>query len=213
MTSSIKIVRCLAPGKLVFGDQPALDSPPEGWALVDVSHVGICGTDFHIFEGKHPYLAYPRVMGHEVSGTVAAINGPAERLGRTGRHHQPLSLLREMCCACQQAKPNCCVSIEVLGVHRDGAMSEQVLVPGAKPASSRRPVAGRGSNGRVSGRRFSRRSQIYDLRGRSRIGDRRRADWSWHRAVCANRETASDRHGCQCRTAGLCCAAIRVPGD
>ena len=38
----------------MFADQPAPGSPPEGWALIDVAHVGICGTDFHIFEGKHP---------------------------------------------------------------------------------------------------------------------------------------------------------------
>jgi len=141
MSSSIKIVRCLAPGKLVFGDQAAPDHPPEGWALIDVSHVGICGTDFHIFEGKHPYLIYPRVMGHEVSGTVAAINGPAEvSLGQEVIINPYLSCGK--CVACQQAKPNCCVSIEVLGVHRDGAMSEQVLVPvqNLLPADGLSPV-------------------------------------------------------------------------
>lgn len=35
-------------------------------ARLAVSHVGICGTDCtRIFEGKHPFLEYPRVMGHE----------------------------------------------------------------------------------------------------------------------------------------------------
>ena len=91
-------------------------------------HVGICGTDYHIFEGKHPFLAYPRVMGHEVSGTVVEINGSTADFGRPGCHHQPLPVVRK-CVACRQGKPNCCVSIEVLGVHRDGAMSEQILVP------------------------------------------------------------------------------------
>ena len=128
MNSRIKIVRCVAPGELVFAEQPAPGNPPEGWALVDVAHVGICGTDFHIFEGRHPYLAYPRVMGHEVSGTVAAINGPAGvSVGQDVIINPYLSCGR--CAACRQGKPNCCVSIQVLGVHRDGAMSEQILVP------------------------------------------------------------------------------------
>ena len=128
MTSSIKIVQCTAPGELVFGEQPAPGAPPEGWALVDVSHVGVCGTDYHIFEGKHPYLAYPRVMGHEVSGTVAAINGPSSvAVGQDVIINPYLSCGN--CIACRGAKPNCCVSIQVLGVHRDGAMSEQILVP------------------------------------------------------------------------------------
>ena len=128
MTSSIKIVQCTAPGELAFGEQPAPGAPAEGWALIDVSHVGVCGTDFHIFEGKHPYLAYPRVMGHEVSGTVAAINGRSSvAVGQDVIINPYLSCGK--CTACRQAKPNCCVSIQVLGVHRDGAMSEQILVP------------------------------------------------------------------------------------
>jgi 2-desacetyl-2-hydroxyethyl bacteriochlorophyllide A dehydrogenase len=128
MTSRIKIVRCIAPGELVFGQQPAPGAPPEGWALVDVSHVGVCGTDYHIFDGKHPYLAYPRVMGHEVSGTVAAINDSSGvAVGQDVIVNPYLSCGK--CIACRQAKPNCCVAIQVLGVHCDGAMSEQILVP------------------------------------------------------------------------------------
>jgi 2-desacetyl-2-hydroxyethyl bacteriochlorophyllide A dehydrogenase len=128
MKSSMKTVRCAAPGRLEFGEQPAPGPPPEGWALIDVGHVGVCGTDFHIFQGKHPYLAYPRVMGHEVSGTVVATGGPASvAVGQDVIINPYLSCGR--CNACCQGKPNCCVSIEVLGVHRDGAMSEQILVP------------------------------------------------------------------------------------
>lgn len=128
MTASINIVRCAAPGELVFATQAAPGAPPEGWALIDVSHVGVCGTDYHIFEGKHPYLAYPRVMGHEFSGTVAAVNGQSNiAVGQEIIVNPYLSCGK--CVACRQGKPNCCVAIQVLGVHRDGAMSEQILVP------------------------------------------------------------------------------------
>jgi threonine dehydrogenase-like Zn-dependent dehydrogenase len=96
--------------------------------LVGVSHVGICGTDFHIYEGKHPFLAYPRVMGHEFSGTVLdAAPGVALSPGQPVIVNPYLSCGR--CIACRNGKANCCVAIEVLGVHRDGAMCEQILVP------------------------------------------------------------------------------------
>ncbi|RUX52723.1 zinc-binding alcohol dehydrogenase family protein [Mesorhizobium sp. M4A.F.Ca.ET.050.02.1.1] len=124
----MKAAVCLAPGKLVLRDLawPAL--PPPGWALLSVSHVGICGTDYHIFEGKHPFLTYPRVMGHEFSGTVvAAGEGVGVATGQSVIVNPYLSCGR--CIACRQDKPNCCVAIEVLGVHRDGAMCEQILVP------------------------------------------------------------------------------------
>lgn len=124
----MKAVVCRSPGDLVVEDRPAPGAPPSGWALVAVSHVGICGTDFHIFEGKHPFLAYPRIMGHEVSGTVIATGDGVELAVGEPVIINPY-LACGKCIACRQGKPNCCVSIEVLGVHRDGAMGEQILVP------------------------------------------------------------------------------------
>lgn len=124
----MKAVVCRSPGELVLEDRPAPGAPPAGWALVAVSHVGICGTDYHIFEGKHPFLAYPRIMGHEVSGTVIEVEeGVDLAIGEPVVVNPYLACGK--CIACRQGKPNCCVKIEVLGVHRDGAMCEQILVP------------------------------------------------------------------------------------
>ena len=44
---------------------------PEGWALIKVSHAGICGTDLNIYAGTHPRAKAPLTMGHEFSGVVA----------------------------------------------------------------------------------------------------------------------------------------------
>lgn len=128
LDQSMKAVICRSPGDLVVEDRPAPNTPPPGWALVAVSHVGICGTDYHIFEGKHPFLAYPRIMGHEVSGTVIeAGEGVDLPVGEPVIINPYLACGK--CIACRQGKPNCCVGIEVLGVHRDGAMCERILVP------------------------------------------------------------------------------------
>ncbi len=97
-------------------------------ALVRPRRVGICGTDYHIFEGKHPFLEYPRVMGHELAVEVVA--------APTGSSLQPRQicvvnpyLSCGHCVACRKGKPNCCESISVLGVHRDGGMSELLALP------------------------------------------------------------------------------------
>jgi 2-desacetyl-2-hydroxyethyl bacteriochlorophyllide A dehydrogenase len=123
----MRAVVCRKPGELALEERP---EPKRGEAevLVGVSHVGICGTDFHIYEGKHPFLAYPRVMGHEFSGTVLeAAPGVVLSPGQPVIVNPYLSCGR--CIACRNGKANCCVAIEVLGVHRDGAMCEQILVP------------------------------------------------------------------------------------
>ena len=133
----MKAVVCVSPGDLVLEDRPEPEAPRKGWALLAVKHVGICGTDFHIFEGKHPFLAYPRIMGHEVSGTVIAIGDDVGIPVGQEVYVNPYLACGE-CVACRQGKPNCCVKIEVLGVHRDGGMCERMLVP----AGNLYPTAG-----------------------------------------------------------------------
>lgn len=41
--------------------------------LLKVSKIGICGSDLHVFEGKHPLVSFPLVQGHEFSGYVTEI--------------------------------------------------------------------------------------------------------------------------------------------
>ena len=111
------------PGKVEIEMRPVLTHAPSGWVLVDIEAVGICGTDYHIFEGKHPFLAYPRVIGHELSGRIA--EGP--RQGELVVVNPYISC--GTCRACSRGKPNCCARIEVLGVHRDGGMCKRIAVP------------------------------------------------------------------------------------
>ena len=133
----MKALVCRKPGELIFEDRPAPGPPGAGWVLVSISHVGICGTDYHIFEGKHPYLAYPRIMGHELAGTVTAVGeGVTIEVGERVVVNPYFACGK--CIACRHGKLNCCVSIEVLGVHRDGGMCEELLVP----AGNLYPVAG-----------------------------------------------------------------------
>ncbi|WP_275786783.1 zinc-binding alcohol dehydrogenase family protein [Pararhizobium gei] len=124
----MKAAICPAPGHLEIIDTPAAPAPPSGWARLAVSHVGICGTDYHIFEGKHPYLQYPRVMGHEISATVLEIGDGVSLTPGTRVIVNPY-LSCGTCIACVKGKPNCCTAIQVLGVHTDGALCEEILVP------------------------------------------------------------------------------------
>jgi 2-desacetyl-2-hydroxyethyl bacteriochlorophyllide A dehydrogenase len=118
---------CRRPGELAIEGRP---EPERGEAeiLVRVRRVGICGTDFHIYEGSHPYLQYPRVMGHELSGEVLeAPPGSAFARGQIVIVNPYVACAD--CIACRNGKPNCCTRIAVLGVHRDGGMCERISVP------------------------------------------------------------------------------------
>lgn len=123
----MKALLCEEPGRLSLVTRP-VPVRGTGEVLVRIRHVGICGTDFHIYGGKHPFLEYPRVMGHELSGTVEeAPEGSALRAG------DPVYIVPYLSCgtcvACRKGLTNACVNIAVLGVHCDGGMAEYVSVP------------------------------------------------------------------------------------
>ena len=125
----MKALVCDEPGRLTLAERPDPERG-EGEVLVRIRHVGICGTDFHIFGGKHPFLEYPRVMGHELSGTVQeAPPGSALKPG------DPVYIVPYLSCgtcqACRIGLTNACCNIRVLGVHCDGGMAELVPVPEA----------------------------------------------------------------------------------
>ena len=119
---------CSTPGKLQLEQRPIPQAADPGHALVRPRRVGICGTDYHIFEGKHPFLHYPRVMGHELA--VEVIEAPAGSSVAPGEVcvvNPYLSCGR--CLACLAGKPNCCMNISVLGVHQDGGLAGLLSVP------------------------------------------------------------------------------------
>jgi 2-desacetyl-2-hydroxyethyl bacteriochlorophyllide A dehydrogenase len=126
MTESMLCGTCVAPGQFELIPAPKPQAAPEGWVLVDIAAAGICGTDYHIYEGKHPFLAYPRVIGHELSGRVAATT-PEWSAGTAVVINPYISCGN--CRACRKGKPNCCSKIEVLGVHRDGGFCARIAVP------------------------------------------------------------------------------------
>ena len=122
-------ILCETPGLLVAHERPVPQRLP-GEVLLRVKRVGVCGTDLHIFTGNQPYLSYPRVMGHELSGLVEEADAASGLLPGDPVYVMPY-LSCGHCIACRQGKTNCCTAIQVLGVHRDGAMTEYLSVPAA----------------------------------------------------------------------------------
>lgn len=121
------------PGSIALVDQSTPPEPEAGWVAIDIAYAGLCGTDYHIYEGKHPYLRYPRVIGHELSGLVAA-DAAGWRRGQSVIINPYIAC--GICHACRRGKPNCCMNIGVLGVHRDGGLCARINVPAANLISA-----------------------------------------------------------------------------
>jgi 2-desacetyl-2-hydroxyethyl bacteriochlorophyllide A dehydrogenase len=120
---------CQSPRNLQPQERPRPERAP-GEVLLRVKRVGVCGTDLHIYTGTQPFLSYPRVMGHELSGLVEQADADSGLVPGDAVYVMPY-LSCGHCVACRQGKTNCCVHIQVLGVHRDGAFAEYLAVPRA----------------------------------------------------------------------------------
>ena len=130
----MRAIQCQEPGRLILTDRPQL-SPGPGEASVRIRRAGVCGTDFHIYDGSHPYLHYPRVIGHELSGEIAE-RGPGA-LWLAGQQVYVIPYLAYgACIACRRGKSNCCQNIIVLGVHVDGGVTEYLCVPASNVAAA-----------------------------------------------------------------------------
>lgn len=99
-------------------------------ALVRVKRMGICGTDIHAYHGNQPFFTYPRVLGHELSGTVEWLGDSARQELQVGDQVSIIPYLHcGTCIACRRGKTNCCTRIQVIGVHVDGGMGEFISIP------------------------------------------------------------------------------------
>ncbi|HEX8485318.1 zinc-binding alcohol dehydrogenase family protein [Sphingomonas sp.] len=123
----MKAVVCERPLALSVVTRAMPDRAP-GEVMLRIRRIGLCGTDFHIYAGRQPFLTYPRVMGHELAGEVVEADAGSRLtpgLVVTVNPYLPCGT----CIACRKGKPNCCMTVQVLGVHVDGGMCEYLSVP------------------------------------------------------------------------------------
>jgi 2-desacetyl-2-hydroxyethyl bacteriochlorophyllide A dehydrogenase len=120
------------PGRLVAATADTPSAPGAGEALVRVHRIGICGTDLHAYAGHQPFFTYPRILGHELGVEVLATGAEVDNIRYGDRCAVEPYLNCGRCIACRSGKPNCCSDIKVLGVHVDGGMREQFVLPAAK---------------------------------------------------------------------------------
>ncbi|HUZ18518.1 MAG TPA: L-idonate 5-dehydrogenase [Spirochaetia bacterium] len=111
--------------------------PAEGWALLQVARVGICGSDVHYFrEGKIGDFVptEPFVLGHEFSGIVAEAGSGAGALPVGARVAVDPSMNCGVCSFCRSGRYNLCEKMRYFGSAStkpptDGAFSEFVAAP------------------------------------------------------------------------------------
>jgi (R,R)-butanediol dehydrogenase / meso-butanediol dehydrogenase / diacetyl reductase len=111
-------------------DRPA---PGPGEALVEVRYCGICGSDLHLPELPAEWIPAGHVLGHELTGMVAALGPQAgDADWAVGERVTVFPMVAcEACGPCRAGHPNLCDhGIDSgPGIGRQGGYAEAVTVP------------------------------------------------------------------------------------
>lgn len=97
----------------------------EGQVLVKVKAAGICGGDLGIYKGTHPRAKAPLVLGHEFCGIVQE-DGKKFKKGQKVTVNPIISCGH--CTPCKTGNAHVCNTLRLVGIDKDGAMSEYVAV-------------------------------------------------------------------------------------
>jgi L-iditol 2-dehydrogenase len=117
-------------GNVDLREVPAPALAP-GSVLLDVAAVAVCGTDRMALEGGHDFRI-PRILGHEVSGTVAAIADDVERADLAVGTRVTVETDAYLCMRCQYCRLeqyNRCPNRLGIGTTTDGGLAEQLVMP------------------------------------------------------------------------------------
>ena len=123
----MKALQVIKPGEIQLSEMPPAAPRPDE-VLLKVARGGICGSDMHIYGGSNPFATYPRVPGHEFAGEVVGLGREVSGFRLGDRVVVDPVVSCGHCYPCRHDKPNVCVSLEVIGVHRDGGFSENICV-------------------------------------------------------------------------------------
>ncbi len=105
----------------------------EGEVLLKIGLIGMCGSDLSSYLGKNALLEYPRIPGHEIAATIAECGPGVPDELRPGLAVTVLPYTNcGACSSCLRGRYNCCRYNQTLGVQRDGALTEYIVVPWRK---------------------------------------------------------------------------------
>lgn len=121
-----------APGRGFQIVDVAVPSPGRADVLIRVAAGGICGTDLHIYRWDpwaQSRIRPPRIIGHEFCGTVAAIGADVTAVAVGDRVAGECHIACGWCSRCRHGQAHICERLEIVGVDRDGAFAEYVVLP------------------------------------------------------------------------------------
>ena len=106
--------------------------PGKGEILLNIKSIGVCGSDIHVYKGEHPYVSYPLVQGHEVSGEIVEVGKGVTGFQRGDKVTLEPQVSCGKCYPCTHGMPNICKNLKVIGFQTTGTASDYFALPADK---------------------------------------------------------------------------------
>lgn len=119
------------PGKIVFEDVEK-PSPLPNQVVIEVKRIGVCGSDIHVFHGNHPFMTYPVIQGHEVSGIIHEVGKNVTALEPGNIVTFTPQVVCGECYPCRHGQYHICDNLQVMGFQTGGAGQEYFAVDSDK---------------------------------------------------------------------------------
>ena len=103
-----------APYQIEYRDVPVPEMGPKQLKL-KMKKIGVCGSDIHVWHGRHPYTSYPVVQGHEVSAVVVEVGSEVTgfQVGDTVTVQPQVTC--GTCYPCRHGMYHVCEELKVMG--------------------------------------------------------------------------------------------------
>jgi 2-desacetyl-2-hydroxyethyl bacteriochlorophyllide A dehydrogenase len=119
----------ISPGVIEYREVPEPGHLEENEVLLRIKRIGVCGSDIHVFHGKHPATPYPVVQGHEYSAIVEATGKKVTKVKPGMRATARPQLVCGECGPCKRGQYNACQKLKVQGFQAPGVAQDLFVVP------------------------------------------------------------------------------------
>ena len=96
--------------------------------LLKNRYLGVCASDIQVYHGKHKYVKYPLVLGHEISAVVEKVGKNVTGFKPGDRVVLQPQVVCGHCYPCEIGRFNVCEELKVIGIHMDGGACEYLAV-------------------------------------------------------------------------------------
>jgi L-iditol 2-dehydrogenase len=112
-----------APGQIEI-HEAAVPAPGPGEVLLRIQRIGVCGSDIHVYHGKHPYTGYPVVQGHEFSAVLESVGEGVTGLPPGTKVTSMPQIVCGECAPCRRGDYHICDKLKVQGFQAPGCAQE-----------------------------------------------------------------------------------------